>query len=165
MLSDAVGQCAAVCFELQCLFCYRYRDHRICPQAALADLAVATFHRGIKLEDLAKFIVAAPSMQGNQPMTGETLNVHLRQAFELAGDPVRQSCSLWTRLSGTSVAGYTAGVPCGRLDGYSAKGEVSHKKHGVEAAKSVGINKAEIKMAARWASQAMLCILNRVVPS
>ena len=31
------------------------------------------------------------------------------------------------------------------------KGEVSHKfkKHGVEAAKSVGINKAEIKMAAR----------------
>eukprot|EP00891_Asterochloris_glomerata_P008661 jgi/Astpho2/8661/Aster-05134 len=105
----------------------RYRDHRICPQAALADLAVATFHRGIKLEDLAKFIVAAPSMQGNQPMSGETLNVHLRQAFELAG------------------------VPCGRLDGYSAKGEVSHKskKHGVEAAKSVGINKAEIKMAAR----------------
>eukprot|EP00891_Asterochloris_glomerata_P008678 jgi/Astpho2/8678/Aster-05248 len=63
----------------------RYRDHRVCPQAALADLAVATFHRGIKLEDLAKFIVAAPSMQGNQPMSGETLNVHLRQAFELAG--------------------------------------------------------------------------------
>ncbi len=51
----------------------------------------------------------------------------------------------------TSVACYTAGVPCGRLDGYSAKGEVSHKfkKHGVEAAKSVGINKAEIKRAAR----------------
>ena len=67
----------------------RYRDHRVCPQAALADLAVATFHRGIKLEDLAKFIVAAPSMQGNQPMTGETLNVHLRQAFELAGEPVQ----------------------------------------------------------------------------
>eukprot|EP00891_Asterochloris_glomerata_P004214 jgi/Astpho2/4214/Aster-05178 len=37
----------------------RYRDHRICPQAALADLAVATFHRGIKLEDLAKFINAS----------------------------------------------------------------------------------------------------------
>ena len=38
------------------------------------------------------------------------------------------------------------GVPCGRLDGYSAKGEVSHscKKHGVEAAKS--IYKAE----SRW---------------
>eukprot|EP00891_Asterochloris_glomerata_P006328 jgi/Astpho2/6328/Aster-05994 len=104
----------------------RYRDHRICPQTALADLAVATFHRGIALEDLTKYIVAAPSMRGNQPMSGETLNVHLRQAFELAG------------------------VPCGRLDGYSAKGEVSHKfkKHGVEAAKSVGINKAEIKMAA-----------------
>ena len=50
-----------------------------------------------------------------------------------------------------SVVCYTAGVPCGRLDGYSAKGQVSHrfKKHGVEAAKSVGINKAEIKMAAR----------------
>ena len=57
--------------------------------AAMADLAVATFHRGIKLEDLAKFIVAAPSMQGNQPMSGTTLNVHLRQAFELAGEPVR----------------------------------------------------------------------------
>ena len=66
----------------------QYRDHRICPQAALADLAVATFHRGIKLEDLTKYIVAAPSMQGNQPMGGETLNVHLRQAFELAGEPV-----------------------------------------------------------------------------
>ena len=54
-------------------------------------------------------------------------------------------------LSVTSVACYTAGVPCGRLVGYSAKGEVSHKfkKHGVEAAKSVGINKAEIKMSAR----------------
>ena len=35
----------------------------------------------------------------------------------------------------------------------------------MEAAKSVGINKAEIKIAARWATQAMLCILNRVVPS
>eukprot|EP00891_Asterochloris_glomerata_P008502 jgi/Astpho2/8502/Aster-05543 len=45
----------------------RYRDHCICPQAALADLAVATFHRGIKLEDLAKFMVAAPSMQGTSP--------------------------------------------------------------------------------------------------
>ena len=33
----------------------------------LADLAVATFHRGIKLEDLAKYIVAAPSMQGTSP--------------------------------------------------------------------------------------------------
>ena len=51
----------------------------------------------------------------------------------------------------TDICGlFIAGVPCGRLDGYSAKGEVSHKfkKHGVEAAKSVGINKAEIKMAA-----------------
>eukprot|EP00891_Asterochloris_glomerata_P005977 jgi/Astpho2/5977/Aster-03938 len=69
-------------------------------------------------------------MQGNQPMSGQTLNVHLRQAFDLAG------------------------VPCGRLDGYSTKGEVSHKfkKHGVEAAKNVGINKAEIKMAARHES-------------
>ena len=67
----------------------------------------------------------------------------------------------------TSVACYTAGVPCGRLDGYSAKGEVSHKfkKHGVEASRSVGINKAEIKMAARWAAQAMASILNRNVPS
>eukprot|EP00891_Asterochloris_glomerata_P004459 jgi/Astpho2/4459/Aster-00068 len=119
----------------------RYRDHRICPQA-LANLAVATFHRGTKLEDLAKFIVAAPSMQGNQPMSGETLNIHLRQAFELAG------------------------VPCDRLDGYSAKGEASHefKKHGVKAAQSMGINKAEIKMAARKATQAMLCILNSIVP-
>ena len=41
-----------------CLLCRRYRDHRICPQAALADLAVATFHRGIKLEDLANYIIA-----------------------------------------------------------------------------------------------------------
>eukprot|EP00891_Asterochloris_glomerata_P000057 jgi/Astpho2/57/Aster-04535 len=108
--------------------------------AAMADLAVATFHRGIKLEELAKFIVAAPSMQGNQPMSGTTLNVHLRQAFELAG------------------------VPCGRLDGYSAKGEVSHKfkKHGVEAAKSVGIHKAEIKMAARHESDTtdLYCIFD-----
>ena len=88
MLSDTVGQCAAVCSQLMCLLCHRYRDHRICPQAALADLAVATFHRGIKLEDLAKYIIAAPSMQGNQPMSGETLNVHLRQAFEIAGEPV-----------------------------------------------------------------------------
>ena len=88
MLSDTVGRCAAVCSQLLCLLCHRYRDHRICPQAALADLAVATFHRGIKLEDLTKYIVAAPSMQGNQPMSGETLNVHLRQAFELAGEPV-----------------------------------------------------------------------------
>ena len=37
------------------------------------------------------------------------------------------------------------------FDGYSMKGEVSSnfKKHGVEAAKSVDINRAEIKMAAR----------------
>ena len=39
--------CCAVCSELIRLLCHRYRDHRICPQAALADLAVATFHRGI----------------------------------------------------------------------------------------------------------------------
>ena len=39
-----------------------------------------------KEEDLAKYIVAAPSMQGNQPMSGETLNV---QSFELAGEPVQ----------------------------------------------------------------------------
>ena len=89
MLSDVVGQCAAVCSQSLCLLCRRYRDHRICPQAALADLAVATFHKGIKLEDLTNYIVAAPSMQGNQPMSGKTLNVHLRQAFELAGEPVR----------------------------------------------------------------------------
>ena len=89
MLSDALGQFAAVCSQFLCLFCRRYRDHRICPQAALADLAVATFHRGIKLEDLVNYIVAAPSMQGNQPMSGQTLNVHLRQAFDLAGEPVR----------------------------------------------------------------------------
>ena len=88
MLSGTVGQCAAVRSQLLCLLCHRYRDHRICPQAALADLAVATFHRGINLEDLTKYIVAAPSMQGSQPMSGETLNVHLRQAFELAGEPV-----------------------------------------------------------------------------
>ena len=140
-----------MCFHLLCLLCHRYRGPRICPQAALADLAVATFHRGIKLEDLAKFIVAAPSMQGNQPMNGETLNVHLRQAFELAGEPVHQCCSFWARLSVTSVAYYTAGVPCGRLDGFSAKGDFSHKskRHGVKAAKSVGINEAESKMAAR----------------
>ena len=67
----------------------------------------------------------------------------------------------------TSVACCTAGVPCGRLDGYSAKGEVSHKfkKHGVEAAKSVGINKAEIKMAARCSLQAIAWLLNMIVPS
>ena len=70
MLSDALGHFAAVCSQFLCLLCRRYRDHRICPQAALADLAVATFHRGIKLEDLANYIVAAPSMQGNQPMSG-----------------------------------------------------------------------------------------------
>ena len=100
-------------------------------------------------------------------MSGETLNVHLRQAFDLAGEPVCRCCSIWTWLSVTSVAFYTAGVPCGRLDGYSAKGEVSHKfrKHGVEAAKSVGINKAEIKMAARYATQPIVCILNRIVPN
>ena len=92
MRIHAVRQSWAVCCSvLSCYasFCHRYRDHRICPQAALADLAVATFHRGIKLEDLAKFIVAAPSMQGNQPVSGETLNVHLRQAFVIAGEPVR----------------------------------------------------------------------------
>eukprot|EP00891_Asterochloris_glomerata_P006379 jgi/Astpho2/6379/Aster-06042 len=58
----------------------------------------------------------------------------------------------------------SSGVPCGRLDGYSAKGEVSHKfkKHGVEAAKSVGINKAEIKMAARHESDTtdLYCIFD-----
>ena len=30
------------------LLCHRYRDHCICSQAALADLAVATFHSDIK---------------------------------------------------------------------------------------------------------------------
>ena len=92
MRIHAVRRSWAVCcsgFSVLCLLCHRYRDHRICPQAALADLAVATFHRGIKLEDLAKVIVATPSMQGNQSMSGETLNVHLRQAFNLAGEPVR----------------------------------------------------------------------------
>ena len=92
MRIQAVRRSWAVCcsvFSSSCLLCHRYRDHGICPQAALADLAVATFHRGIKLEDLAKFIVAAPSMQGNQPMSGETLKVHLRQPCELAGEPVR----------------------------------------------------------------------------
>ena len=69
MLSDAVGQCAAVCSQIICLLCHRYRDHCICPQAALANLAVATFHRGTKLEDLAKYDVAAPSMQGTQLMS------------------------------------------------------------------------------------------------
>ena len=90
MCIHAVRRCWAVFSsgKLLCFLCHRYRDHRICPQAALADLAVATFHRGIKLEDLAKYIVAAPSMQGNQPMSGETLNAHLRQSFELAGEPV-----------------------------------------------------------------------------
>ena len=88
MLSETVGQCATVCSQPLRLLCHRYRDHRICPQAAFADLAVATFHRGINLEDVTKYIVAAPSMQGNQPMSGETLNVHYRQAFELAGEPV-----------------------------------------------------------------------------
>ena len=64
----SVLQCV---FQVLCLLCHSYRDHRISPQAALADLAVATFHRGIQLEDLAKYIVAAPSMQGNQPMSGD----------------------------------------------------------------------------------------------
>ena len=36
--------------------------------------------------------------QGNQPMNGETLNVHLRQAFDLAGEPVHWCCSIWTGL-------------------------------------------------------------------
>ena len=123
MRIHAVRRSWAVCSQLLCLLCRRYRDLRICPQAALADLAVATFHRGIKLEDLANYIVAAPSMQGNQPMSGETLNVHLRQAFDLAGEPVRLCRSIWTRLWVTSVACYIAGVPCGRLDGYSTKGK------------------------------------------
>ena len=35
-------------------------------------------------------------------------------------------------LSVTSVACYTAGVPCGRLVGYSAKGEVSHNSRSME---------------------------------
>ena len=45
------------------------------------------------------------------------------------------------------------------LMGTQQKGRAAtkFKKHGVEAAKSVGINKAEIKMAARWAAQAMAC--------
>ena len=32
-------------------------------------------------------------------MSGETLNVHLWQAFDLAGEPVRQRCSIKKRLS------------------------------------------------------------------
>ena len=67
MLSDTVGQCAAVCSQLVCLLCHRYRDHRICPQAALADLAVATFHRGIKLEDLVKYMLQPLACRGTSP--------------------------------------------------------------------------------------------------
>ena len=33
-------------------------------------------------------------------MSGETLNVHLRQAFELAGEPVRECCSFWIMAVG-----------------------------------------------------------------
>eukprot|EP00891_Asterochloris_glomerata_P001733 jgi/Astpho2/1733/Aster-04155 len=126
-----------------------YRDHRICPQAALADLAVATFHRGIKLEDLANYIVAAPSMQGNQPMSGPSTFTFGR---------------LLTSLILDTAVGDICGLLHRRLDGYSTKGEVSHKfkKHGVEAAKNVGINKAEIKMAARHESDTtdLYCIFD-----
>eukprot|EP00891_Asterochloris_glomerata_P001794 jgi/Astpho2/1794/Aster-07554 len=108
--------------------------------APLEIQAVRDLLRARGREMQAENLNAQVAAQGNQPMCGETLNVHLRQAFELAG------------------------VPCGRLDGYSAKGEVSHKfkKHGVEAAKSVGINKAEIKMTARHVSDTtdLYCIFD-----
>ena len=45
-------------------------------------------HLPLGHQNLAKYNVAAPSMQGNQPMSEETLNIYLRQAFELAGEPV-----------------------------------------------------------------------------
>ena len=101
-------------------------------------------------------------------MCGETLNVHLRQAFDLAGEPVVEKDAAGSNHDCHShLICCFAGVPCGRLQGYLSKGEVNHKfkKHGVEAAKSVGINKAEIKMAARCGLQAMVWLLNPIVPS
>ena len=83
-------------------------SHRICPQAALADLAVATFHRGINLEDLTKYIVAAPSMQGaGRPSTftfGRLLNLRVSrclmlQHLDLAVTDIcgllHRRCALW----------------------------------------------------------------------
>eukprot|EP00891_Asterochloris_glomerata_P007102 jgi/Astpho2/7102/Aster-08466 len=109
-------------------------DTRYCEQEASPDGDLMSQAK------ILEFSIWLVDEAGNQPMSGQTLNVHLRQAFDLAG------------------------VPCGRLDGYSTKGEVSHKfkKHGVEAAKNVGINKAEIKMAARHESDTtdLYCIFD-----
>ena len=68
-----------------CCFLGRYRDHRWCPQSALADLAVAVFCRGVKLEDLQKHLISAPGMQGERPMTIGTLYLHVQQALDMAG--------------------------------------------------------------------------------
>ena len=89
MLSDAVGQ-YAVCV---------LKDHA---SSATGTGTIASVLRqrlltwlsppstgASNLRGLAKYIVAAPSMQENQPMSGETLNVHLRQSFALAGEPVQ----------------------------------------------------------------------------
>ena len=85
-------------------------------------------------------------------MSGKTLSMlTFGRLLDLLVSQCGDAAAFGAQLLVRSVACYTAGVPCGRLDGYSAKGEVSHnfKKHGVEAAKSMGINTAEIKMAAR----------------
>ena len=39
-------------------------------------------------EDLSKYIVAAPSMQGNQPMRGEILMNTFSRLLVLPGEPV-----------------------------------------------------------------------------
>ena len=86
MLSDAVGQCAV----------YVLKDHA---SSATGTGTIASVLRQRLLtwlsppstgaSNLRICIVAAPSMQGNQPMSGETLNVHLRQSFKLANEPVQ----------------------------------------------------------------------------
>ena len=72
-------------YDHGCCFLGRYRDHRQCPQSALADLAVAVFCRGVKLEDLQKHLISAPGMQGERPMTIGTLYLHVQQALDMAG--------------------------------------------------------------------------------
>ena len=89
MLSDAVGQCAVCVLNYHASSATGTGTIKSVLRERLLTWLSPPPHRGIKLEDLAKYIVAAPSMQGNQPMSGETLNVHLRQSFELAGEPVQ----------------------------------------------------------------------------
>ena len=70
MLSNAFEQCAAGFPQITCLLCHRYLDHRICPQAALADLAVATFHRGINLRMWPTVLLPPLACRGTSPCAG-----------------------------------------------------------------------------------------------